>query len=317
MILNETYAGYVRMIAESAGFAAEDNVRPLLSAWMKTENSELPDDLCTPVRRLIDMIQLKSGGRTDVLSVHYGLSNEQIHALQVPPVEAEFLKEIKKELRIKEIPPQKLYISDQHFYHASLNRQMDNRGFEGYEDMNRYMIDQWNKKVRARDEVYVLGDFSIAKGEATNKILSQLAGKKYLIAGNHDTYLTDKAFRSDYFRWIRPYAEIRDAGRKVVLSHYPIFCYNGQYRRDENGQPLTYMLYGHVHNTYDEVLVDRFIKETRASMRKSRYDEEEKPIPCRMINCFCMYSDYQPLSLDEWIENDRKRRENIHPEQMP
>ena len=27
-----------------------------------------------------------------------------------------------------------------------------------------------------------------------------------------------------------------------------------------------------------------------------------------MINCFCMYSDYTPLTLDEWIEADRKRR---------
>lgn len=32
-------------------------------------------------------------------------------------------------------------------------------------------------------------------------------------------------------------------------------------------------------------------------------------IPCHMINCFCMFSDYQPLTLDEWIENDRRRRE--------
>lgn len=27
-----------------------------------------------------------------------------------------------------------------------------------------------------------------------------------------------------------------------------------------------------------------------------------------MINCFCMFSDYVPLTLDEWIEVDRKRR---------
>ena len=27
-----------------------------------------------------------------------------------------------------------------------------------------------------------------------------------------------------------------------------------------------------------------------------------------MINCFCMFSNYQPMTLDEWIEVDRKRR---------
>ncbi len=28
-----------------------------------------------------------------------------------------------------------------------------------------------------------------------------------------------------------------------------------------------------------------------------------------MINCFCMFSDYIPLTLDEWIQVDRERRE--------
>ena len=34
-------------------------------------------------------------------------------------------------------------------------------------------------------------------------------------------------------------------------------------------------------------------------------------IPCNMINCFCMFSNYEPLSLDEWIEVDRNRREKL------
>ena len=33
-----------------------------------------------------------------------------------------------------------------------------------------------------------------------------------------------------------------------------------------------------------------------------------------MINCFCMYSDYTPLTLDEWIECDRKRRSAVRAE---
>jgi hypothetical protein len=30
-----------------------------------------------------------------------------------------------------------------------------------------------------------------------------------------------------------------------------------------------------------------------------------------MINCFCMYSDYVPLTLEEWIALDEKRRKEI------
>ena len=71
------------------------------------------------------------------------------------------------------------------------------------------------------------------------------------------------------------------------------------------------MLYGHVHNTYDEVLVNHFINETRAQMRLVYHSSEARPIPCNMINCFCMFSNYVPLTLDEWIELDKKRRATI------
>ena len=96
----------------------------------------------------------------------------------------------------------------------------------------------------------------------------------------------------------------------IVLMHYPIFCYNGQFRRAADGTPLTYMLHGHIHKSADQELVDRFCAETRATQRKSAHQEEALPVPCQMINCFCMYSDYTPLTLEEWVECDQRRREN-------
>ena len=71
------------------------------------------------------------------------------------------------------------------------------------------------------------------------------------------------------------------------------------------------MLYGHVHDTYDEYLVNRFVQISRASRRSLKEGGEEMPIPCNMINCFCMFSDYVPLTLDEWILVDGKRREKM------
>ena len=216
--------------------------------------------------------------------------------------------ELIKKLKAKEKhPSRKLYISDLHFFHERLNQSMDKRGFGSLEEMHSYMIRQWKENVTANDEVYILGDFSVAKGLDTNAILSQLPGKKYLIRGNHDRYLEDKSFKEDYFEWILPFAEIQDNRRKVVLSHYPVFCYPGQYRRNGD-KASTYMMYGHVHNTHDEVLVNKFIMETRRTKVMSKYDAEPKPIPCQMINCFCMFSDYIPLTLDEWIVKDDERR---------
>ena len=222
------------------------------------------------------------------------------------------LKALRKKLdRKKKMPARKLYIADLHFYHDNLNRRMDMRGFSGYEEMNAHMISRWNEYVTRKDEVYILGDFSISRGRATNEILRQLNGKKYLIEGNHDKYLKDKEFDRSLFGWIRPYAEIRDAGRKVILSHYPVFCYNGQYRTTPEGAPITYMLYGHVHNTHDERLVNEFIRMTENTMVTSKGRTQEHPIPCNMINCFCMFSDYVPLTLNDWIRSDADRRKKM------
>ena len=203
------------------------------------------------------------------------------------------------------------YISDLHFFHENLNTKMDCRGFASAEEMNAYMISQWNKKVRSCDDVVILGDLSFGHAPETNALLQKLHGKLYLIEGNHDNYLSDKNFDRTRFKWIKPYAEMSDRKRKVILSHYPIFCYNGQYKVDEKGNPKTYMLYGHVHNTYDEVLINQFQKMTREAKRTMIGSEELRSIPCNMINCFCMYSDYVPLTLDEWIELDAKRRESL------
>lgn len=203
------------------------------------------------------------------------------------------------------------YISDQHFFHNNMNTSMDNRGFEDLESMHRYMIDKWNSKVRRGDDVVILGDFSIGKGEETNEILAQLNGNKFLIIGNHDKYLEDRKFDRGLFKWIKDYMEVSDNKRKVILSHYPIICYNGQYRMNE-AKPKTYMLYGHVHNSYDEILVNDYVRETRLRTREIKGSDEPVNIPCQMINCFCMFSDYTPLSLDEWIELDNKRRSKMN-----
>lgn len=133
----------------------------------------------------------------------------------------------------------RFYIADCHFYHEALNTKMDKRGFASAEQMNEYMIQRWNEKVRSCDETVILGDFSFGDAMQTNSLLKQLNGKKYLIEGNHDRYLKYRRFDKSLFEWVEPYKEIHDNGRKVILSHYPVICYNGQYRLNENGEPKT------------------------------------------------------------------------------
>ena len=169
------------------------------------------------------------------------------------------------------------------------------------------MIEKWNKKVRKNDDVVIIGDLSWGNVQETNTLLQRLKGKLYLVCGNHDRFVNNKEMNPDRFKWIKHYAELSDNRRKVVLCHYPIMCYNGQYRVDEKGEPKTYMLYGHVHDTQDERLIEQFQEITRKTMVTDAQGNE-RSIPCNMINCFCKFSDYEPLTLDEWIVCDKRRR---------
>lgn len=199
------------------------------------------------------------------------------------------------------------YIADLHFFHAAMNNKMDHRGFTDVVQMNEYMVRKWNGKVRKNDEVVIIGDFSFGSPEETSELLKRLNGRLYLIQGNHDRFLRNKEMDLRRFVWVKPYEELQDNRRKVVLCHYPIMCYNGQYRLDEDGNPRTYMLYGHVHDTMDQRLLERFQEITRQTVTLDAQGHERQ-IPCQMINCFCKYSDYEPLTLDEWIVCDKRRK---------
>ena len=201
------------------------------------------------------------------------------------------------------------YIADLHFFHTAMIHSMDCRNFKTMEEMNEYMIAKWNQKVRHNDEVVILGDFSWGNAQETNSLLERLKGRLYLIQGNHDTFLKKKHVNLNRFPWVKPYDELSDQKRKIIVCHYPIMCYNGQYRLDEAGNPKTYMLYGHVHNSRDEELIRKFQEITRQTPTVD-VQGNARNIPCQMINCFCMYSDYEPLTLDEWIVCDRERQKS-------
>lgn len=204
----------------------------------------------------------------------------------------------------------KLYISDMHFFHENVMR-LDGRNFSDVREMNQFMVDQWNAKVKGGDQVIVLGDMFWTKDpKEVNAILNRLSGKICLVEGNHDNqWLKKDGVNLSRFEWIKPYAEFGDGERSVIASHYPVFCYNHQYLKTESGEPRTFMMYGHVHNTHDELLVNEFQELTRRTVLKG--SQNDRKIPCNMINCFCGFSNYMPMSLGEWIEIDKKRREEL------
>lgn len=95
------------------------------------------------------------------------------------------------------------------------------------------------------------------------KIIQRLNGHKHLIRGNHD-----RVHGRLRFHWesIEQYAEINDGNTLVIMSHYPIMFYKNQHYD-------AVMLYGHVHNTREWQLVEKW-----------KHEQWDMGIPSRLIN---------------------------------
>ena len=76
-------------------------------------------------------------------------------------------------------------------------------------------------------------------------ILNRLNGRKILIMGNHDFKNKDYYAFEHGFEYVTQQIEISIEHRKVILNHFPMLCYGGTYRKDED---KVYQLFGHVHS---------------------------------------------------------------------
>lgn len=127
------------------------------------------------------------------------------------------------------------FTSDTHFGHKNIMKYCpSSRGHFGtFEEMDEEIINNWNSKVSKNDIVYHLGDFSFCKGRTISQfIFDNLNGEKHLIRGNHD-HVIDEGWSS-----VSDYLELKKM--KLVLFHYPIDSWNGQFHN-------TIHLHGHTH----------------------------------------------------------------------
>jgi calcineurin-like phosphoesterase family protein len=135
-------------------------------------------------------------------------------------------------------------ISDTHFGHTNILNYCD-RPFKTVQDMDKYIIDKWNKTVTNDDTIIHCGDFALVPGEEIRNYAQQLNGHKILIRGNHDRKGIG-FFESCGFEVIREkyytLGFIKDNGEvcKYVFSHAPI---------SDNLIPDEMInIHGHIHN---------------------------------------------------------------------
>lgn len=181
------------------------------------------------------------------------------------------------------------YISDLHIGHANIIR-FDDRPFYALSDMHETIMNNWNAAVRGDDTVYILGDFCWGNEDLWLQSIGAFAGKKVLIRGNHDPKQFSPLLRKQ-FRDVQDYMELTDGGRHVILSHYAMPLYKGDFNPD------CYMLYGHVHRTHEYDILCSLRKSIRASCVGPDY-----PVG-NFINVGCMlpWMNYTPRTLDEII----------------
>lgn len=108
--------------------------------------------------------------------------------------------------------------------------------FNHLDEMNKILIDNWNKTVRKDDTVYFIGDWHEDEDKNYDEEKdrqywqSQLNGRILSIKGNHDSKTCETKY--PYYR------RLKTAKREYLLVHDPY------YRRDWSG----WRIHGHHHN---------------------------------------------------------------------
>ena len=121
------------------------------------------------------------------------------------------------------------FTSDTHFGDPRI-LEFSVRPFNGIYEMNRTLIENWNKAVGPNDIVYHLGDFGDAE------TIDSLSGIISFLPGNHDTP-KDIRRLSKRCQILEPNTVICVKGTRLQLVHEP----------DEASPSSDFFLFGHIH----------------------------------------------------------------------
>lgn len=129
-------------------------------------------------------------------------------------------------------------IADTHFGDTNIIK-YEKRPFSSIEDMDRHIIASWNDVVNKDDMIFHIGDVGLYPLVKMKKIINQLNGKKILVMGNHDDFLTLNEWMECGFDEVYKYPIIYN--EFIVMQHQPPQYIN-------SSTPFFY-IYGHVHAT--------------------------------------------------------------------
>lgn len=133
--------------------------------------------------------------------------------------------------------------SDTHFSHARII-EYSGRPYKDVHEMNKALIDNWNRCVQPNDTIYHLGDFAFCQYTQFIKILDRLNGEIHVILGNHDKVIEknrDALLKHGKIKSIQHYAEIKYDNHVICMFHYGMRTWHWNYRG-------SILCFGHSHN---------------------------------------------------------------------
>ena len=161
------------------------------------------------------------------------------------------------------------FISDLHLGHKNMAIR---RGFKDEEEMNKHIVSCWNKVVRKKDLVIILGDLTMGK-PTFYPLLKRLNGLKTVVLGNHD----EPQHVKELLKYVNKVAGMIDYKKEYILTHCPIHPSQLDYR-------YSYNIHGHVHeNSIDDL---------------------------RYINVSAEVIDYTPKTLEQLLEINKNKYAN-------
>jgi calcineurin-like phosphoesterase family protein len=151
------------------------------------------------------------------------------------------------------------FTADLHLGHANIIG-YSRRPFPDVEAMNEALVTNWNDTVAPDDTVWILGDVALGRIEESLAHVGRLAGRKRLLAGNHDRCWTGHGRRAE--GWTERYLQagfeaIRQGemvlplgGMDVLACHFPYRGDSHDHDRYVEHRPADrglWLLHGHVH----------------------------------------------------------------------
>lgn len=144
------------------------------------------------------------------------------------------------------------FTSDLHFGHKNIIKYTQRQNFVSrVDEMNDWIIQQWNSYVKENDSVYHLGDFTLSKNiDLIKSWVSRLNGRLIFLNGNHDVWLRKYPEGELSFFGYKEFSLLDTAitGKKkhVVMFHFPIEHWHWQHSG-------AWHLHGHCHGSIDVV----------------------------------------------------------------